>query len=184
MFLAPPVRAQDEKDREIEKLKAIIAAQQKNADRLVAENELLRKAIAEREKANVQLETKANEYKQKAVEFEARAKTLQLRLENLLEELRGQQPLPKEDRKIEEPNPPAAKLEGKVSKVAGRLVELNLGTDHGLKEGHTLEVYRLDPMPKYIGRIRITDARHTMAVGRMIGKELPKEGDQVTSKLK
>ena len=194
LFLASPARAQDDKDREIEKLKVQLAAQQKLADRQAQEIESLRKTIAEREKEIVQLGDKVKEAKVAAANFELIAKTRQLQNENLLELVReltkrlmakeAGKELPKDDRKPDEPNPPAAKLDGKVSKVSGNLIEINLGTADGLKENHTLEVYRLQPMPKYIGRIRITDVRQNTSVARLLGKETPKEGDKVTSELK
>ena len=50
LFLASPPHAQDEKDREIERLKAKLVVQRKLAERLAQEVKSLRKTIAEREK--------------------------------------------------------------------------------------------------------------------------------------
>ena len=63
-------------------------------------------------------------------------------------------------------------------------VEVSLGSDDGLREGNTLEVYRGD---KYLGRMQILEAQPHRAIG-MILKEYKVEpirkGDSVASKLK
>jgi hypothetical protein len=85
-------------------------------------------------------------------------------------------------------NPPATSVEGSIESVEKGLVKINLGTDQGVKKDHTLEVYRLKPQVKYLGRIRIieADARHSVA--RLIaqpGVPTPTlmPGDEVASKL-
>jgi hypothetical protein len=45
------------------------------------------------------------------------------------------------------------------------LVILSIGSDAGLKKGHTLEVFRLGKQPKYLGWITIVEAAATAAVG-------------------
>ncbi len=86
-------------------------------------------------------------------------------------------------------NPPAVAVNGKIEKVVGDLVQINLGADHGLAKAHTLDVYRLQPEAKYLGMIRIVEASATTAIGRYtspMGKPaggMLKVGDNVTSKL-
>jgi len=50
------------------------------------------------------------------------------------------------------------------------LVTLSIGSDVGLARNHTLDIYRLNPDPKYIGRLRIVDVRPTGSVGRVINQ--------------
>lgn len=76
------------------------------------------------------------------------------------------------------------KVEGIVMDVSGTdLVEISIGHDDGLKEGHTLDVYRGS---SYLGRIIIRKTAPDRAVGQVV-KELKrgqiKKGDHVTSKL-
>lgn len=88
-------------------------------------------------------------------------------------------------------NPPQKFMKGVVERVDETdksLVRISLGTDHGLKVGETLEVYRLGPNAEYIGMIRIEDAHHHTSVAKMIrtpGTPLRtiREGDTVSSTL-
>ena len=63
-------------------------------------------------------------------------------------------------------------------------VEVTLGTDDGLREGNTLEIYRGD---KYLGRMQVLEIEPHRAVGKVI-KELQQDtirnGDQVATRLK
>lgn len=76
-------------------------------------------------------------------------------------------------------------VDGRVLKVreSSGLVEISLGSDDGLKKGHTLEVYR---GTTYLGRIIIRDVDPDRAVGQ-VDKKMQRgriqEGDNVTSKL-
>jgi hypothetical protein len=65
-----------------------------------------------------------------------------------------------------ERNPPAQAVEGTVKAVdteAG-LVTLTVGSDAGLTKGNTLEVYRLQPAPTYLGRVRILAVKPSESV--------------------
>ena len=73
---------------------------------------------------------------------------------------------------------------GIVSSTPGRgLIQVNIGSDDGLKKGHSLEVYRLGT---YLGRIEIVDTEPDKAVGKILPeyrKGAIARGDRVTSKL-
>jgi hypothetical protein len=62
--------------------------------------------------------------------------------------------------------------------------EVSLGSDDGLRQGHTLEIYRGD---KYLGRMQIEEARPHEAIG-LILKEFKQEtirkGDQVATRFR
>ena len=88
-----------------------------------------------------------------------------------------------------QPNPPAVNINGKIELVDGDLVQVTLGTDHGLAKNNTLDVYRVQPSPKYLGMIRIVDAKDHSSVGRLIPmgnaafRPQLMKGDLVTSKI-
>ncbi len=170
-------------------------------ERLVQEIAEQAKTIKEREVNIVRLEADVKKLRVEAVQFEALARTTKIQNENLLEQLREVTlALTREKagvvsadvmviRNPNEPNPPAVQVNGKIEKVDIDLVQLTLGTDHGVNKNHTLDVYRLTPEPKYLGMVRIVDANHHQSVARLIPQgnaafRTPlRAGDLVTSKL-
>jgi hypothetical protein len=83
-------------------------------------------------------------------------------------------------------NPPANPVEGQITQTdPSGLVRLSIGTDAGLVKGQTLEVYRLNPEAKYLGTIRILEARPGEAVGQTSGRmsDVVKKGDRVSSQI-
>ncbi len=137
----------------------------------------------------------AKRAKEEALVAEARANLLQARIDLLLAQVREstqKAAVAEVKNKVNPPkrepvaNPPVIKVDGKIEKLAGDLVQINLGTDHGLEKNHTLEVYRLQPEAKYLGMIRIVEVSATSAIARSVappGKAALKVGDRVTSKL-
>lgn len=80
-------------------------------------------------------------------------------------------------------------VEGVVSAVRpGGLLEINIGEDDGLQQGHKLEVYRLGANANtYLGRVEITDVSADKAVAKVIPEFLKgaiQVGDHVKSSLK
>jgi hypothetical protein len=88
-----------------------------------------------------------------------------------------------------DPNPPRFRVHGNITKVNAKAnaIEIDVGLDGGIKDGHTLEVYRLKPSAEYLGRLLIVDAQARHAVGEMfplLGKiKTVKPGDRVTDRL-
>jgi hypothetical protein len=87
-------------------------------------------------------------------------------------------------------NPPSKNVRGTIKALdrENTLVTLSIGSDAGLKKGHTLEVFRLGDKNQgnvYLGRILILEVKAKAAVARRLGrvKGLIKVGDQVASKL-
>ena len=78
-------------------------------------------------------------------------------------------------------------VEGKVLKVDrdGKLVQLSIGQDDGIRVGHVMEVWRTTPDAKYVGQIRITAAEASTAIGSPIsGTGVPiRVSDNVGSKI-
>ena len=86
-----------------------------------------------------------------------------------------------------DPNAVVPRVNGLVSQVkqtaGAQLVEVTIGSDDGLKQGHTAEVYRGD---KYLGRVEIIKTSPDRSVGRVDrrfqqGQIL--EGDRVATRL-
>lgn len=79
---------------------------------------------------------------------------------------------------------PPAELKGEILKVnSDQLVEISLGRDDGLREGHTLEVYR---GAQYLGRIRIRTVKDDRSTGKVLSnfrKGYIQEGDKVAARI-
>jgi hypothetical protein len=178
-------------------LKQALTAKQRLADEIT----VLNSSIKQRESTIIELQASVKMYRLQAQQFEAQSRTRQTQNEGLLEQVRaltvalhikdtGVSPERMVIRNPNDPNPPPFKIDGKIEKVDGALVQLTLGTDHGLKENNTLDVYRLQPNPQYLGMVRIVDARPHSSVGRLIpagtaaARQQLREGDLVTSKFK
>jgi len=71
-------------------------------------------------------------------------------------------------RKRGEENPPDVEVEGRILKVApqGDLIHVSVGSDAGLKPGHTLKVFRLTGGGQYLGVIELVTVRPHESVGR------------------
>ncbi len=84
-------------------------------------------------------------------------------------------------------NPPPEAVEGTIKQTdpASGLVTISIGTDRGVREGNTLDVFRTRPEAAYLGAIVILNARPNEAVGRLTTKgRLPlMVGDKVASNV-
>ncbi len=87
-------------------------------------------------------------------------------------------------------NPPPDNVEGRIRTLdpGSNLVTISVGSDAGLAEGHTLEVFRLGATPsqsKYLGTVEILSVRPHEAVARPVKKGLPplQVNDRVASKI-
>jgi len=182
--------------------KQLLVEETKTAkQRLVDEISVLNKDIKSREITIVRLEADVKKLRTEAVQFESLARTRQTQNETLLEQVREltlainreKSGIVSDDVKVirnpNDPNPPAGQVNGRIEKVDIDLVQLSLGTDHGVAKNNTLDVYRLTPEPKYLGMVRIVDANHHQSVGRLIPSgnaafRTPlRVGDLVTSQL-
>jgi sugar-specific transcriptional regulator TrmB len=86
-------------------------------------------------------------------------------------------------------NPPPQDVEGVVKNTdSSGLVTISIGSDSGVLKGHTLEVFRLDPVPSrsmYLGTIRILETRPHEAVGQPVSRPRApiQVGDRVASRI-
>lgn len=176
-------------------LAAAAAAKQ----RLTEEIEAINKTLKDREMSIAAQEKSIRSLQNEALTQRQLAMARQTQNENLIEQLRdvsrklaqlegGINPDADVIRNPNAPNPPAVNVKGKIEKVDGDLVQINLGTDHGVNKNNTLDVFRTTPTAKYIGMIRIIDATPHKSVARIVpvgaqARPQVKEGDQVASKL-
>jgi len=85
-------------------------------------------------------------------------------------------------------SPPS--VEGEVARVKAdnRSVEITIGSDDGLVPGHELFLYRVQPQPEFLGKIRVISVDPDQSVGRVIGTTINgkkiKEGDIVSSTIR
>jgi RNA polymerase sigma factor (sigma-70 family) len=119
--------------------------------------------------------------------IENQQKMLQIDLELLkarLEQLQRAMESPK-GKELPGVKPPPPPLQGTITQVddKAKLVKINVGSDHGLHKGNTLDVYRLQPKAQYLGRVLIIDVQSASAVGRIeaMSNTAIKAGDQVGS---
>ena len=85
---------------------------------------------------------------------------------------------------LEEQSPP--KVDGVVLAAKSGLVEISLGSDDGLRVGHSLEVFRTTPKPVYLGRIEIVMLKSDRSVGKVLpdfSKGKIEKGDRVATSL-
>jgi hypothetical protein len=175
---------------------------QASVARLLEEAKGLAAAIKTREITILKIEEDNRNLRAAAIANENLSKALQVRNENLLEQLM-------QARKViagfesgnkggiaemtndpNRPNPPSVFVKGQIEKVDGKdgLVEISIGSDQGLKKYNTLEVYRLNPKAEYLGTLRVVEVYNHKAVGRLIQntfatRKTVRQGDQVASSL-
>jgi hypothetical protein len=175
--------------------------------RLREENKHLSKVIQEREQYIVKLNDERNKAQDRMHQAMAEAQAAQQRSETMLERVReaekklatlkvaggpSGQPAPAAARNPNQPNPPAAYVRGKIEKVHAEdpsLVEMNVGSDSGVATGQTLDVYRLNPEPAYLGMVRIREVFPHHSIGRMVpagvdgSRREVRKGDEVASSI-
>jgi chromosome segregation ATPase len=175
------------------------------AERRHKEVQLLTDVIKKREEEIAKAQLEVTKYRTAALQAEDQARTASLRAANLLEQLKQKEiQLAKAlvpggtatpTASVRDPgyqNPPPAYVKGKIEKINATdrgLVQINIGSDVGIQENNTLEVYRLRPAPEYLGRLRIVDVHHHSAIGRLMrtGAGAPpplREGDEVASTIR
>jgi hypothetical protein len=175
------------------------------AQRRQKEVEVLQDVVAKREKEIQTAQAETTNYRNQALQEAAAAKAAIERSRGLLEQLKQRE---LEIAKLQQPggpggiktasvrdpnyeNPPSAYVKGRIMKIDAKdraLVEINLGSDVGVNENNTLEVYRMRPA-LYLGRLRIVESHPHVAIGRLVrpaGAAAPalQEGDEVSSTIR
>jgi hypothetical protein len=67
-------------------------------------------------------------------------------------------------------------------------IEISLGSDQELAVGDELQVYRTEPTPQYLGKVRVTVVDHDQSVAHVVGQTVGgkkiQEGDHVTTQIR
>jgi len=150
---------------------------------------------------NLKLIEDANNERRERIRARIEARTLEKTNEDLVEQVKD---LAKElarskaglttttltSRKRGEDNPPPEQIEGRITQLYRDrdLVQISVGSDNGLLQGHTLKVFRLDRVPensKFLGVIEIVSVRPHEAVGRLVRRTAyeVQKGDRVASRI-
>jgi hypothetical protein len=164
----------------------------KSGERYQSEIALLTTQNQQTRQQNAELAKAVEDMRQKKVEAEIIAQTLQARMKDLMAKLedvskqlvKARSPATTGAGGIAQRNPPLADIKGVVQDVKDNLVKLSIGSDAGLVQGNTLDVYRLNPT-KYLGTVRILELRPNESVGSMLPGRLGavQPGDQVSSRI-
>jgi hypothetical protein len=178
---------------------AIAAAAQADAKTRQADNERMLTAIKERDKANADLVADNKKEREDRVNAEIQMRTALLNSQKMEERLRdAMRDLAKRSQpaattttvaKSSTPNPPQENMEGLVSEVdSSGLMKITIGSDAGLREGNTLDLYRIAAVPsqsQYLGMVRIRKLTANEAVAEPVGRlaAKPQRGDQVSSRI-
>ncbi len=170
-------------------------AAQADVTRRQADVEKMRDTLATEINRNTQLVKDANNMRDRAVSAEIQVKSLKdtsLRMEGQLQEqakeiARLKQNVGSSSRSLASgSNPPPENVEGRVT-AAGTdgLLQLSIGSDAGLASGHTLELFRTQPRPTYLGKVRVIHVTPHEAVAQPLGKmnDKPQVGDRVASRI-
>jgi len=183
-------------------------ASQEESARRHQEVKMLGKVLQEREATIAELQKESSTYRQELLAAKERATVAVARASAALEQVRsltkkihemqtegGSGGVMVSDAKLKQSpnyeNPPQADVKGSIRKVTPedpRLVEISIGSDHGVRKDNTLEVYRLRPKAEYLGRLLVVDVHHHSAIGQMIrtpGARPPvlRVGDEVASRI-
>ena len=148
----------------------------KEIARLREEQKTLIKSVEQQQATIAKLLNSLKKSEQKRLFFEQALTTSQKRTNDLLKQIRqlskkiSGSPNNVKLGKGPNPNPPAKNVKGKITEVStkGKIVKLNVGSKHGLKKGHTLDIVRLTKPPKYLGMIIIVEVADTTAVGQRV----------------
>jgi hypothetical protein len=177
---------------------AIATAAQKDVQTRQADNERMLTAIKERDAANAQLVADNKKEREDRVNAEIQMRTALLQMQKMEEKLRdSMKELAKRSQagttvtagKSNAPNPPTESVEGLVSETDNSgLMKITIGSDAGLREGHTLDLYRIAAIPaqsQYLGMIRIRKVTPNEAVAEPVGRLAApaQRGDQVSSRI-
>jgi len=171
------------------------------------DNVLLAKAVEVRDTKIKEMIQTVNEFRQAKVKAEIAANSLQLRNDQLIEKFKelevelarrssagsgvagavpGGAGATGGATAATAKSPPSANVEGLITRTDPQsgMVTVSVGTDAGVAKGNTLEVFRLNP-PKYLGTIRILEAKPNEAVGKPINKPMGQinQGDHVAAKI-
>ncbi|MCI0463739.1 MAG: hypothetical protein L0Z62_42935 [Gemmataceae bacterium] len=172
----------------------------KEAERLRKEVGHLTRVIGEREQQILIAQAESAKFRIEAQTQKQFADVAKGRMQDLLKQLREKEEAlarlttgaGQPTASVRDPNytrPPPAYVKGVIEKIHDadrKLFQISLGSDVGVRENHTLEIYRLKPRADYLGRLVIIDSHPRYAIGRLIRAATQgpiQEGDEVASDI-
>jgi predicted RNase H-like nuclease (RuvC/YqgF family) len=195
----------EQQSKQLERTKTDQDAMRTEMERLRAERKTLMEQVEKLTVRTQELERMAAKYRDMAVMAETVAKSFQERAEKLAVQLKELLPdtKPAETLKKSKPadvgekktkpvdplkksEPPPADIKGAIRQVKDGLAVISIGSDSGLETGQKLEVYRLQPTPKYLGTLTLVEVKAKSAVGKISpasDKVTIEVGDEVSSRL-
>jgi hypothetical protein len=121
-----------------------------------------------------QAEVAANTFRERAMQLEQTVQEQAREIQDLL--TRGL------ERQVQRgpaaaPIQPPADVQGVVKQVDGNagLVLISIGSDAGLMRGHTLQLYRLNPAPLYLGQITVIEVSPHEAIAKLLDPKAKKQ---------
>jgi galactokinase len=180
--------------------KAALATALEDVKKRQAESEATKDLLKKQTDENLKMVQKLGEEHDQMVAWKIRADSAETREKELEKE---NDKLARDNQKLianggsvvqasrkEGPNPPLDSVEGLIKEVdPSGLVRITIGSDAGLANGNTLEVYRLNTQvpeqSRYLGRIKIIRVSNNEAVGQLMNKSpVPLQpGDTVSSRI-
>lgn len=137
-----------------------------------------------------QAEVAANTFRERAMQLEKTVQDQLAEIENLTVRLTGGGMPgrgPVAATPSQAPQPPAD-VQGVVKQVdaSAGLVSISIGSDAGLVRGHTLQLYRLNPTPVYLGQVTIIEVSPHEAIAKLLDAKAKKnvqKDDIVASRI-
>jgi hypothetical protein len=163
-----------------------VALYQNIKQKELAINELQAKAVNS-DNTKVQAQVAAATYLARLQTMERQLQDTTRELERFMEE--GQTRVARTGAEVQLPsqNPPPDDVKGTVTSVTpDGLVAISIGSDAGLLKGHTLEVFRTNPKPEYLGQIKLVEVGPHEAVGKILYPQYKKRiqaKDEVASHI-
>jgi hypothetical protein len=166
-------------DTERNKLNVLTATRESltgELERRKSEVEKLNNLLTSSDKKMLTIEKEKKDLRDRAVSAELASKSEHERNMNLLAQYEA---MVKENERLRSggsalaggtKNPPPEDVDGlvKATDPQSGYLTLTIGSDAGLSRGNTLEVYRMNPSPKYLGTVRILDVRPHEAVAKPV----------------
>lgn len=169
------------------------------AAELKADNDRLRKENEALETLARRMRIELDDARSAAVQAKIQADAFEMRVRKLQDEmtlLKANRSLPSPtDHKIDlavRSKPKPTHVQGKITAIGkdGRMLQISVGSDSGVREGQALEVFRLPPMmgqrPLYLGTLSLTRVDPQASLGEFkpaSGELRPKLGDEVANEF-
>lgn len=130
---------------------------------------------------NSQLKNDLDQLQARNLELDEKFK----QLSDYVVRVKGVMPEEAELQTVSDVSPPP-NVEGVVLRVdsTGKMLEISIGSDDGIRKGQNLQVWRTKPVPKYLGQIQIVQTTANTAVAKPVSVTgLIQENDQVGPRI-